>query len=279
MGDIKLFVCCHKESPVPKHPLLVPMQVGAALAERHFDDYIHDNTGDNISAKNRSYCELTAQYWAWKNCDAEYIGFFHYRRFLYPRKNEKRPYRIEKTPELELLKRLEYEDFSECIREYELIAPIGEDMHVPIREHYANAPYHHKEDMDLVEEIVRKNHPEMAEAMETYLSGTVSYFGNIFIMKQNLFKEYCGWLFPILEEYDRRSDKTGYSVQELRVNGYLAERLFGVWMTYIRPKVRAIELPRVHFIPDQKERVKKTVMNLLLPPSSEIRASVKKWMR
>lgn len=33
MADIKLFVCCHQQSAVPKHPLLVPIQVGAALSD------------------------------------------------------------------------------------------------------------------------------------------------------------------------------------------------------------------------------------------------------
>lgn len=41
-----------------------------------------DNEGDNISGKNPDYCELTAQYWAWKNIDCDYYGFFHYRRYL-----------------------------------------------------------------------------------------------------------------------------------------------------------------------------------------------------
>ena len=38
--------------------------------------------GENIYPKNPDYCELTAQYWAWKNIDCDYYGFFHYRRYL-----------------------------------------------------------------------------------------------------------------------------------------------------------------------------------------------------
>ena len=76
MADIKLFVCCHQQVEIPNHPLLVPIQVGAALAETHFPNFLYDDAGENISEKNRSYCELTAQYWAWKNVGADYFGFF-----------------------------------------------------------------------------------------------------------------------------------------------------------------------------------------------------------
>ena len=107
--DIKLFVCCHKPVNVPKHPLLVPLQVGAALAGEHFPGFLHDDAGDSISEKNRSYCELTGQYWAWKNVEADYYGFFHYRRYLYPNEAARLPYIIEGEPTLQMLDRLGYE--------------------------------------------------------------------------------------------------------------------------------------------------------------------------
>ena len=91
--DIKILVCCHKaDQQVPHHPLLYPIQVGAALSHTHFADFIHDDSGDNISLKNARYCELTAQYWAWKNLNADYYGLFHYRRYLCPDINIKKPY-------------------------------------------------------------------------------------------------------------------------------------------------------------------------------------------
>ena len=190
--DIRLFVCCHREAEVPKHPLLVPVQAGAALSKERFPGFLQDDTGENISAKNSFYCELTAQYWTWKNVSADYYGFFHYRRYLYPAPAAKLPYRIERKPTLPLLDKLGYGGFAELIQKYDFIVPKGEDMHVPVREHYANAPHHHREDLKLIEQIVLERSPEMARAMERHLSGTVCYFGNIFIMRRKVFRDYCG---------------------------------------------------------------------------------------
>ena len=203
-------------------------------ADKHFRDYLHDDTGDNISEKNGSYCELTAQYWAWKNVKADYYGFFHYRRFLYPDINARLPYRIEREPNLSILNKIGYGEFADLIQKYDLIAPIGENMYVSVRDHYANAPFHHLTDLDLVEMITRERTPEISGAMEEYMSNTISYFGNIYIMRRRLFQNYCSWLFPVLEEFDCISDTKNYSVQEKRVDGYLAERLLGTYITKIK---------------------------------------------
>lgn len=277
MAEIKLFVCCHQPTQVPTHPLLEPIQVGAALADTHFPGFRHDDTGDNISVKNRAYCELTAQYWAWKNIDAAYYGFFHYRRYLYPDVDARRPYRIEREPTLSLLDKLGYQGFSELIQRYDLIVPKGENMYLPAREHYAGAPFHHRKDLELMEEIVRQRHPDMIPALERYFSNTVCYFGNIFIMKRQVFHDYCAWLFPILEEFDRRADQTGYSPQERRVDGYLAERLLGVYLTAKQDGLRFLELPRVHFESVCSNRCRANILLHLLPPGSKQRATVKRW--
>lgn len=274
MAEIKLFVSCHQPVSVPSHPLLVPVQVGAALTEERFPGFLPDDTGENISAKNRSYCELTAQYWAWKNLEADHYGFFHYRRYLYPDANARLPYRVEREAELPLLEKLGYGTFGELIGRYDLILPKAEQMYVPVREHYAHAPHHRAKDLALAEQLVREKHPQMQPALEKYMAGTAHYFGNIHIMKRDVFRDYCAWLFPLLEEFDRLADVSGYTTQEQRVDGYLAERLLGVYATHRRGEMKVLELPRVHFYP-ASEYAKRRLLNALLPPGSKRRSIVK----
>ena len=64
--NVKIYIACHQPSPVPQHPFLFPIQVGSILTQERFSGMLMDDTGENISERNRSYCELTALYWAWK---------------------------------------------------------------------------------------------------------------------------------------------------------------------------------------------------------------------
>ena len=79
MTNIKIIVATHKNYWMPEDNMYIPVYVGAEGKDLDLG-YTKDNTGDNISKKNKNYCELTGLYWAWKNIDAEYIGLAHYRR-------------------------------------------------------------------------------------------------------------------------------------------------------------------------------------------------------
>ena len=267
MADIRLFVCCHEPVAVPSHPLLCPLQVGAALAGKRFPGFAHDDEGENISAQNRTYCELTGQYWAWKNVQADWYGFFHYRRYLYPDEQAKRPYIICQAPDLDALG---YDRFGALIEQYDMILPQGEDMCVSVRDHYAR--YHRAADLALAEKLVRRIHPEMGQALDAYLNGTVQYFGNIFIMSRDVFRDYCARLFPVLACFDaKETDRLP------RVDGYIGERLLGVYATYRQHELKTLELPRVHFY-GGGEYMKKRALNALLPPGTRRRAAVKRVM-
>ena len=62
----------------------LPMMVGAN-SNANPDNYLADNTLENISDKNPYYCELTGLYWIWKNSASENVGLAHYRRYFYER--------------------------------------------------------------------------------------------------------------------------------------------------------------------------------------------------
>lgn len=68
--DVKILVACHKPCEVYHDDVYTPIHVGRSISKykNEMKDFIGDDTGDNISTKNSSYCELTAQYWAWKIC-------------------------------------------------------------------------------------------------------------------------------------------------------------------------------------------------------------------
>ncbi len=81
-SDIKIYVATHKKYIPVTGRAYCPIHVGAILSN---DDlgYLRDDTGTHISSQNLQYCELTGQYWAWKNDNgSEISGLCHYRRYF-----------------------------------------------------------------------------------------------------------------------------------------------------------------------------------------------------
>ena len=52
----------------------------------------------------------------------------------------------------------------------------------------------------------------------------------MFIMKREIFFDYCEWMFPILEEFDKNTDYSTYSKEALRTPGHLSERLLNIYL-------------------------------------------------
>ena len=63
---IKIFALTHKKFEVPQDKMYQPLQVGRE--EKEDLGYLCDNTGDNISAENCYYSELTGLYWIYCLC-------------------------------------------------------------------------------------------------------------------------------------------------------------------------------------------------------------------
>ena len=272
-NKIKIFMCCHKGYDIIP-PFAVPFQGGRAI-NPPISGIDGDDTGDNISAKNKEYCELTVQYHAWKNSELDVYGFCHYRRFFCFNKNVRESYLVfGRMNEKQQKKYLGTEkDIEKAVSENDIIVTKSELLESDIRTYYANAKNHFKEDLVLFEQIVSEMNPELVPFMNEYLSQDREYFCNMFIMKKKFFHEYCEILFPLLEEFDKRKTLHG-NFQADRTDGYLAERFVGIFLAYARSKsAKILEVPRI----DVGCTLKKRIIYRLLPPESKIRFLIKKF--
>lgn len=240
--NIQILIACHEDDvQMPKSEHLLPVQVDCVRTGKHFSGMAHDDDGENISAKNAMYCELTALYWAWKNLDADYYGLMHYRRY-FSFSDENMPTNmfgdiLKDANDAETLRALAFDDahIESVVEAHPLILPSpGAFVGNPTMEEQFRESWQLREtDLDLLREIVAERSPEIAPYFESYFKGRSGYFCNMFIMSKELFEPYCEWLFGVLEEHERRGDYSNYDVDEYRVSGYLAERLLGVWAAYL----------------------------------------------
>ncbi|MGN0688613.1 MAG: DUF4422 domain-containing protein [Oscillospiraceae bacterium] len=272
MNNIQIFMCCHKDYDILP-ALCLPIQCGAAL-NPPIKGAVADNTGDNISAKNREYCELTAHYFAWKNVQAEYYGFCHYRRFFCANESIKQPYlALGKKLDKRLLGDENY--WSQLVPQYEMILPKSEDMGITARQHYCTSAHHFGEDLELFLMLLSQEAPQLTEAAEKYMSQNRQYFCNMFIMNRAHFYEYCDILFSVLQKFDKQKVLHG-DFQSDRTDGYLGEIFTGIYVTYCRERGEKIkELTRL----DVGCPAKKRITCALLPPESKARFLAKKMVK
>lgn len=265
-NKIKIYVSCHKDSYVPNNNLLYPIQVGTSLNSKIPGMAYYDNTGDNISDKNKSYCELTAQYWAWKNDEADYYGFFHYRRYF---SFSDKKYETDTFGDIKVANNddetlaefnLNEESMKNIINQYDVIAPtLGGfvEKQLSLYQQYEIATFQEIKDLQYALNVIKLKYPDMYPIAEKYIHSNKGYFCNMFIMKKDIFDKYCEWLFDILQDCENNLDFTNYSVEAYRVIGFLAERLCGIYLTYLKskPEVKFCELQKVFF-----ESTEKTIL-------------------
>ncbi len=261
---VRILVTTHKKVSVPEGTTLQPIQVGPGNKSTHgrFNRSLHDDTGDNISDKNPMYCEMTTQYWAWKNVASDYVGFCHYRRYFNFSDTTygENPFGevMDDFIDDDAIRKygLDDEHVRVCVEGYDLITTGVHDLRdfpgdfsTP-REHYQKAERLHYEDLLRCEKIVRAMYPDYDQDVTAFLDGHLSCFCNMYIMRKPIFDSYCEWLFPILDEWCAQTDMTTYSREAMRTPGHLAERLFNIWRLHqlrMHPEWKVKELQCVHF--------------------------------
>jgi len=254
--DIKILVVNHKPSFNVRNGILKTIQVGTALASQTLPDMDYfDNTGDNISAKNRSYCELTATYWMWKNLDADYYGLWHYRRYLSFADHQENDLRAGRAypniaaalPDIGL----DETKMRRLIAQYDLVIPRQEDTRNYGRSDTIYDQYktdHFARDLDDCLAYAAQKYPDIAPFSEV-LNRHAGYFCNMLIARKAIFQQYCEFLFDVLGQFDKTHDITNYSLQQYRVDGYLAERLTNIFIHYLQSlgQYKICELQTAYF--------------------------------
>lgn len=235
--NVKIMVVYHKNAPKYDSDILLPIHAGARISSLDLGIQ-RDDEGEHISEKNIYLGEHTAIYWAWKNLKTDYIGLFHYRRMLDFNDNYE-----ENTMELcaydtDLVERLglDQQTFNDLYAGYDIVTRKIEDLRkwldMTVYEHYDAE--HMIEHFDRARDEIASQCPEYLIAFDEVVNGFTGYYANIFIMKWELFDEYCQWLFPILEpiftsenHYNRLFQ---YTSKQSRFIGFVAERLTSVFI-------------------------------------------------
>lgn len=252
---IKIFVACHKNTKVLKSDLLFPIHVGSSLSKNHYNNMLRDDVGENISSKNPMYCELTATYWAWKNQDADYYGLFHYRRYLSfnPKINNTNISYLYPSSLDDLRLKYGYSEkqIIKYISKYDVIAPKLDDLcsSDTLYDKYKAHWFHNIEDLDKVLDIIKMEYPTMYPFALDCMNSPNAYYCNMFILKKEYFNSYCTWLFNILSKYEQSADMSNYSTQQLRVIGYLGERLTNIYLHWLKQdeKIKFAEFTNLFF--------------------------------
>lgn len=186
---------------------------GAAL-DRVGKYFITDDKGENISLKNRQYCELTVMYWMWKNTDSEYIGLSHYRRrFGF------------EDGDIALIKDKDID----CV----LTIPM---INVPDVK-YMYGKNHDSSDWEIMVDIVNEMYPDYSRSLRVV--GESNYYipYNMFVMKRKVLNDYCTWIFPILEKCEETIGQKDDAYQN-RYIGFLAERLMTAYIYHHREDLK-----------------------------------------
>lgn len=257
---IRIFVTTHKEVDKPQSDILQPVQVGPK--NTRFPWAFQDDDGENIADKNPMYCELTTQYWAWKNVDADYYGFCHYRRYFdfsgVEHKENAYGEIMDDYIDAASIKRygLDDESIKKAIAGADVVTTRWGDLREIIDGYgspikiYQHAPKLHLRDLRHMYDILCEMHPDYKADADAFLHGHRSCFCNMFIMRKDIFQDYCAWLFPILQRFEETTDMSLYSKEALRTPGHLSERLLNIYLMHHRRigsgwKVK--ELQCVHF--------------------------------
>ncbi|MCI8966386.1 MAG: DUF4422 domain-containing protein [Lachnospiraceae bacterium] len=191
------------------------IQVGAALTEERVCG-LTDDIGENISVRNRQFCELTALYWIWRNVKQDIVGLEHYRRHF-------------------LLQDDWYWKMLE--RRIDTILPTPLYVAPNLAQNYKDR--HTASDWNFMMDYLKLIYPHDYKAAIDFFDTNLYSPCNMFIMKKCVLDDLCTWMFPILFACAEHGGEHNDSYQN-RFPGFLAERLMTFFFEKHREKYKIV---------------------------------------
>lgn len=179
---------------------------------------------DNISNLNYKLNEMTSIYACWKNynymTNPNYIGFNHYRRLFNPK---------------------DFTDFEK----YDILVGKRYKFNNTLLEQYKNV--HHEFDINVMIGLLQKYFNK--DEILNFMNQTELYAPcNMFIMKKELFFNYCNFIFPILFKLEKMIKLDTSNKYQFRALAFLSERLTSFWMKMqLKQNKNIKEIPIVFF--------------------------------
>ncbi len=153
----------------------------------------------------------------------------HYRRYF--KGNSIFKYHIDKNGEIinkdaGILSKSEIE---KMLAETDIIVPEKRNYYIEtIYSHYGNTL--NAGDLDMTRQIILEKYPLYVLDYDNVINSKKAFMFNMFIMKKEMFNQYCEWLFDILAELEKRIDTDGYTDFQKRLYGRVSEILLNVWV-------------------------------------------------
>ena len=254
MQNAKMYCLClhNKALPIIKKLGYVPVGVGS---DKFSEEWLKDNTLENISFKNKYYGEYTFHYWFWKNIlpkieDNYWIGFCAYREYWGNKKKITQDSKVEDVVIGEIPK--EWEKFDTIVGEHININDLKLSKLIKhglwslvrnpsavfksrrsIRFHFDM--WHGNGNLDRAIDLLDNNE---RDNFREYTRQNVSFSrGNMFVCRsKKIIDNYYRSIFPWLERCEKIFGFNLKGYGRTRIYGFLAERYLSYWFNkYTKP--------------------------------------------
>ena len=247
----KIFVVTHKQAKMPGIEGYNSILVGAKKNRSDYQFDYYDDIGDNISEKNKSYCELTGMYWVWKNIDVSIVGLCHYRRYFIRRGfalNERN------LPTMSYIESL-FENIDVVLPKPRILS-----KNVLLSVNYAP----NINDMVEIRQAIEELYPDYMDDYKSYLGQNKTFLYNMFIMKKILFNRYCEWIYSILDYIEKNHDIDKETDDyRKRLFGFLSERLIYVWVVHNVPMKKVYEMRVINSEEKSVDGIRHEIRNMM----------------